>query len=206
MVIISALFFFILALLLALVEIEIEGKFGWAEKLPTWYRKKGVSKIWVCIHNKRPLTGYHLFMTLFLILIFHAGFFLGLPWTIASELVLLSIMIFYFSLWDFLWFVFNPTYTIKNYKKDKIWWFSKSYWVFGLFPHEYVFALILSLIFSFTAGIISNNIYLFINHIYFLVLLVLFAFISILFSKSYHKWYKNMRKTDDRKISEIFHN
>jgi len=206
MVFIEALFWFVLAFILAAVEIEIEGKYGWAEKLPTWYRKNGYTRIFSIFGVYRPLTGYHLFMKLFIIVVFHAGFFLGLQWTLTKELMLLAIMVFYFIMWDFLWFVLNPNYTIKNYSKEKIWWFNKSYWIFGLFPQEYLIAFILSLIFSFIASKIANNSLLFINHLYILGLLILFTFLAIIFiAPSYHKWYKSMRKRDDRKISEIFH-
>lgn len=39
-VIITAAFWFIVAAVTACIEIEAEGKFGWAEKMPTWYRNR----------------------------------------------------------------------------------------------------------------------------------------------------------------------
>ena len=192
-------FWFVLALLLALVEIEIEGKFGWAEKLPTWYRKKGLfARIFRTVNPQRPLTGYHLFMQIFLVLVFHVAFFIGLSWSLRKEFELLAIILIFFSLWDFLWFVFNPAYTIKNYKKDKVWWFSKSYWISGLFPFDYVKAAVISLILAYLAGI-------FVYQIELIGLLLIFSLISILFAPLYHKWYKKMRRRDERKLVEIFH-
>ncbi len=198
-VILSALFWFILALLLAWIEIEIEGKFGWAEKLPTWYRKADYNT------GKRPWTGYHMFMTIFLFLIIHLAFFLGLRWTITDELMLLAMYFLFISLWDFLWFVFNPYYGIKKYKKGKIWWFSKSKWVFNMFPLDYVVSLAISLVFVVIASLISKNFGLLLNEAYTLLLFILFTFISMIFAPLYHRWYKKMRKKDDRKEVGIFH-
>jgi hypothetical protein len=61
-------FMVFLAFILALWEIQIEGKDGWAAKLPCWRLEKG----WlVKLTGGRPITGYHLFMTLFLIAMVH---------------------------------------------------------------------------------------------------------------------------------------
>lgn len=189
MIIISAIFFFILALLLALIEIESEGKYGWAEKAQTWYRK---SKFWGFFFQGKPLTGYHLCLFPFILLAFHTGFFLGLPWTIGKELSILALYFLFSPTWDFLWFVLNPNYTIKNFRKNKVWWFSESRWILNLFPADYLYAVIISFIFAFFANNFINNFIIFIT---FLAL----TFITIILSPLYHKWYKNMRKRDDRK-------
>ncbi len=199
LVVISAIFWFILAVLLALIEIEVEGKFGWAEKLPTWYRKNNFPI------GKRPMTGYHLFMTIFLFLIIHLGFFLGLRWNWGAELMLIAAYVIFISLWDFLWFVFNPYYGIKNYRKEKIWWFSKSKWVADMFPFDYVCSLIGCLILALVASLINNNFELLLREVYTILIFIALAIISIFFAPSYHRWYKRMRKKDDRKSVGIFH-
>jgi hypothetical protein len=51
----------LLAFILAKVEINIEGKHGWAEKLPTWRKKNRFTKI---ILGETPVTGYHFWMFL----------------------------------------------------------------------------------------------------------------------------------------------
>jgi len=54
------LYFYLIGLFLALLEIEIEGPSGWAKNLPTkriklfWYQKAG-----------KDLTGYHLILQVF---------------------------------------------------------------------------------------------------------------------------------------------
>ena len=56
-------FMVFMSIILALWEIQIEGKDGWAAKLPAWRIEKG----WlVRLSGGRPVTGYHFFMTLFL--------------------------------------------------------------------------------------------------------------------------------------------
>ena len=45
---------------LAAIEIEIEGGWGWAERLPTWWRSRGlVGRAYGVAMGRRPLTGYH---------------------------------------------------------------------------------------------------------------------------------------------------
>ncbi len=118
-------FYFLIGLVLALLEIQIEGKHGWAEKLPTWRWRVGF------MH--RPITGYLVCMNLFLLLLLHspiahAGF------SIALEAEILS---FYFLLcvfWDFQWFAWNPHYGVAGFRKGNVWWYRT--WV-GRFPLDY---------------------------------------------------------------------
>lgn len=116
-------FMVVMALLLALWEIQIEGKDGWASKLPCWRIERG----WfVRLTGGRPLTGYHLFMTLFLIAIVHLPLFF-VRWSWQSESLLLGFYAGMVFLEDFFWFVLNPHYGIKNFRKGKIWW-HKRWW------------------------------------------------------------------------------
>jgi len=107
-----------LAVILALWEIQIEGKNGWAEKLPCWRIEKG----WIVrVMGGRPFTGYH--------------------WRLESLLLgsLIGIMV----VEDFLWFIFNPHYGLKKFKKGEIWW-HKNWW--GPVPDFLLPALILACI------------------------------------------------------------
>jgi hypothetical protein len=109
--------------ILALWEIQIEGKDGWAANSPGWRIEKG----WVVkIMGGRPLTGYHLFMTLFIIGIVHLPLFF-VPWNWRLECLLLGFYVGMVLLEDFLWFVLNPYYGIKSFRKGKIWW-HKRWW------------------------------------------------------------------------------
>ncbi len=200
----DVIFFVLFAWLLALIEIEVEGKYGWAEKIPTWYQKRGfLGRLFGLISFGRPITGYHLFVFLFTIFAFHSGFFLGLSWTFGTELKIIALYFIWVCLWDFSWFVFNPYYGIKNFKKQKIWWFSKSPWVFNLFPLDYFLAIIFSFIIAIIANSFESSVLEF--YISFLLSFIIFAIIAIIISPFYHRFYRSMRKKDDRGISGVFH-
>jgi hypothetical protein len=116
-------FMVVMAVILALWEIQIEGKDGWAAKSPGWRIEKG----WVVkVTGGRPLTGYHVFMTLFIIGLLHLTFFF-VPWSWQMEILLIGFYLGMLLLEDFFWFVLNPYYGINNFRKGKIWW-HKSWW------------------------------------------------------------------------------
>ena len=196
---VEAIVLFAIALFLALMEIEVEGKFGWAEKIPTWYRTTGLAgRIWGLMMSGKPLTGYHLFLNGVLLTMLHFGFTLGLEWSLRVELLLIAK---YFALavfWDFLWFVFNPYYGISNYKKENVWWFSKSRWMFGIFPLDYLAGLGCSMIPAYFGGIVKQQLTL-------IGLLVGFTFLSIVVAPLYRRWYAFMRRRDDRNLAGIIH-
>ena len=52
--IVESVYMYLIVLVLALLEIQIEGQYPWAEKLPTWRKKiKGFNK---------DISGYHFFL------------------------------------------------------------------------------------------------------------------------------------------------
>ena len=106
-------FMVFMAVILAMWEIQIEGKDGWAAKIPTWRIEKG----WVLkFTGGRPLTGYHVFMTLFMIAIVHLPLFF-VSWSWRLELLLMGFYMGMVLIEDFFWFVFNPHYGIKSFRK-----------------------------------------------------------------------------------------
>jgi hypothetical protein len=136
-VIISFLgFMVLLAFILALWEIQIEGKDGWAAKAPGWRIEKG----WlVNLAGGRPITGYHVYMTLFLIAIVHLPLFF-VPWNWRLEGLLPGFYVGMVFLEDFLWFMLNPYYGMKNFRRGRIWW-HKQWW--GPVPAMYWFLLVI---------------------------------------------------------------
>lgn len=62
-------FLFLTSWLFALVEIHIEGPHGWATSLPTWRVQNRITRIF---YGGKPLTGYHLYVQLFVLLMSHA--------------------------------------------------------------------------------------------------------------------------------------
>src|SRR5688572_248104 len=141
----SALFWFFLCLVMAGMEIESEGPHGWARQMPTWYRRGGFwAKLYGALNGGKPLTGYHLFVFFLPLAFVHIPFFVGLGWSVAAELHCLAMYFVICVLWDFLWFVFNPHFGVKRFRKEHVWWHASSWWPFGLFPVDYASGLLVA--------------------------------------------------------------
>lgn len=128
------IFLILVSSVFALLEIQIEGTGSWAEHLPTWKIKNPFRKI---IAWPTLLDGYHLWMWVFIVLVFHAPFFFGFPLVKANELIIIEMILVFMFLEDFLWFVFNPAWGIKGFfTKDipwhgrKILFLPQNYWLF----------------------------------------------------------------------------
>lgn len=131
-VVLQALFQFALALLLALLEIEIEGPHGWAVKLPTW---RWGPEWWLKLTNGKPLTGYHACLLSLLLLFFHWPLFGA--YSLKAEARAMSVFFQTVFAWDLLWFLLNPAFGWTNFKPGKVWWFRR--WL-GPFPADYYFS------------------------------------------------------------------
>jgi hypothetical protein len=143
------LYFFAIAFVLAQLEIQIEGAHGWAEKLPTWRWQTPRVLRWV----GKPITGYHVFLLLFILLFVHlpmvyAGFFLE------REVELLSLFFLLAVFWDFLWFVCNPHFGLARFRAGQVWWFPT--WMFGV-PVPYFAGLALSLLAYLGGGVLIGG-------------------------------------------------
>jgi hypothetical protein len=132
-------YIFISALVFAALEIQIEGKNGWAAKLPTFRIKNKIMGV-------RPLTGYHLFFILFTLIIFHFPVFFLDKWSSKNEFLVLGSWILMETLEDFLWFAINPDFGLKkfNNKNPDLWWYKS--WFLGL-PSFYWYTFPIGLIF-----------------------------------------------------------
>jgi hypothetical protein len=130
-------YFFLMAFVLAHLEIQIEGPHGWAEKLPTWrWDGPGVRR-WF----GKPITGYHLCLITFILLFLHVPQFYGASW--AREADLLAMFFFLSVTWDVLWFACNRHFGIGRFRKGQVWWFPA--WSLGV-PRPYLLTLALSLV------------------------------------------------------------
>lgn len=117
----------------ALLEIEIEGSAGWASNLPTWRIENRWTRRWL---GARAVTGYHFYIHVFVLLLAHLPFALGLvPFSLAAELRIISFLILFWVVEDFLWFVFNPAYGLKSFRREAIWWHAPNWW--GFMPRDY---------------------------------------------------------------------
>lgn len=136
------IYYLVLAIGYAKIEIAIEGKYGFGEKLPCkkWKLKGILNKI---IGERPYFSEYHLWMIVFLILIFHlpiwilAFFATGCSF-LTVELFILGLYFIFLITEDFLWFVLNPDYGLKKFKPEHIWWHPKwimkvpsIYWYLG---------------------------------------------------------------------------
>lgn len=129
-------YFFLIALALAHLEIQIEGPHGWAERLPTWRWDGPAVRRWF----GKPVTGYHLSLTTCILLFLHVPQLYGGSWE--READLLAMFFFLAVTWDFLWFACNRHFGVARFRKGQIWWFPA--WVLGV-PREYCVGLALSL-------------------------------------------------------------
>ncbi len=119
------------ATVLALLEIQIEGRSGWAAELPTWRVENRWTRIF---NNGKALTGYHFFLNLLLLTLLNVPFLLGEAFSVTLELRIIAFVLLLWTVEDFLWFVLNPAYGIKRFKKERIPWHTE-WW--GIAPREY---------------------------------------------------------------------
>lgn len=203
----TALFWFFVAMMFAAVEIEIEGKHGWAEKTSTWFRTQGIAaRLYGLVMGGKPLTGYHLFMFFLPLLVFHSHFVMGVQWSLAREFLVLAMYFAWMPTWDYLWFVLNPFYGVEKFKKQNVWWHGRSHWLFNVTPLDYLFGWGVSLLFGFAAFGVTGSTAVFLRHISFLFWFFVFTALTILFvAPLYKRWHAKMRQRDDREKSGIFH-
>lgn len=142
--VVTNVYLFIMAVVLAILEIQIEGEHGWAKNLPTWRPKNNswLTRLYSRMMSGKELTGYHLSMFGFVFLILHLPYAFGLSLTLDNWLKTMSIFFLFSALWDFLWFVLNPYYPLKKFKAEYLSFHHKQ-WLLGV-PVDYYFALIFS--------------------------------------------------------------
>lgn len=126
----EGLYLFILCHILARVEIHIEGAHGWAVNLPTW---RWGPEWWLNATNGKELTGYHLWLTLFLIGMFHLPLVFG-GFTLALWAKCLSSYMLVTAAWDLQWFVWNPAWGFDALRAREVPWFRRK--ILGL-PVDY---------------------------------------------------------------------
>jgi hypothetical protein len=75
------------------------------------------------------------------IIIFH-GVYLFQSFSIKTELLIFGLLNWYFIIEDFLFFIVNPHYGLKKFKKGYISW-HKRWYIFNLIPISYVWGVII---------------------------------------------------------------
>lgn len=132
-------FTIILSLLVAKLEINIEGEHGWAEKLPTHRIKNKITDLML---GGAHLTGYHFWLFSTIIFLLHLPFLMGIGWDLAAELKTLGYFFIFLIVEDFLWFVLNPAFGLRKFTKTHIHWHKN--WI-GFLPKNYYLGIFLSL-------------------------------------------------------------
>ena len=119
--------------LFALLEVQIEGGAGWATSLPTWRVENRWTRLFF---SRRALTGYHLYVHLFVLGVLHLPFALGLALHSArAEARVLAFLVFFWLAEDFLWFVVNPAYGVRGFNPRQAWWHAPTWW--WIMPRDY---------------------------------------------------------------------
>ncbi len=126
----------ILALIQAKWEIEIEGKYAWGIRLPTWR----INNKWTKMIFDKELTGYHFWMLIIFLFLFHSPY-LFISITAQHEYNIMGFYSLYWILEDFLWFVLSKYYGLQNFKKGRTYW--HKHWFWGL-PKEYWIGMLIS--------------------------------------------------------------
>lgn len=187
------------ALLFALVEIEIEGKHGWAMNLPTWFRRKPLyARVFAFLLSGKPLTGYHAVMFFIPFTSFHVGLAFGQPWSWGLEARLVASYLVWNVTWDFLWFLLNPAFGWARFRKGEIWWHGGA-WV-GRLPIDYVNALWLSFVVAALPWLMRGSAGHLRRHVVLVVTLLGLTALTALAAPLYRRWYQHMRRpgTDER--------
>lgn len=184
------LYILLFGIMLAMLEIEIEGEHGWAKHLPTWRKYRENSSLGFL----RNVTGYHtilFLMILFLNHIVYIGFF---SWNgIVDEMMIIAFHLFLIIYWDFLWFVLNPHFTYQKFKQEHVAWYTDSRWLAG-FPMDYWYALGLSGTLAGFAFLIEGNSPVLEQYLMTCLIGGLIWAGLIFASPIYHRWYHFMRR------------
>jgi hypothetical protein len=121
------------AALFALLEIQIEGKQGWATGLPTWRLENRWTRRFL---GARAITGYHVYFHLLLLALVHMPFAVGLvapSWQ--AELRILAFLALFWVFEDYLWFALNPAYGARKFTRQHAWWHAPNWW--WIMPRDY---------------------------------------------------------------------
>jgi hypothetical protein len=127
-------FAILIAVVMALFEIQVEGAHGWAANLPTWRLNVHLPLLgfWADSRGK-PLTGYHVYFQLLTFLLPHY-LFLFSKWSFKKELKLIAFYVFFSTFEGLLWFILNPAWGWSKFRFGIPWY--REAWFLGL-PAEY---------------------------------------------------------------------
>ncbi len=128
----------------ARMEVEIEGRDGWAASLPTWRVES--HPLLSIFFGGRPLTGYHVWAFTVVFIALHLPLAWIGAWSWRDELRILASYAVFWLVEDLLWFVFNPAFGLRRFRPEFVWWHKK--WFLGLPVDYWVFASFAGMIFA----------------------------------------------------------
>ena len=116
------MFFNVLGTIWAALEVQVEGKCGWATELPTkpFFGTK--------------FTWYHALMNSMVFMIV----FMSVKWSWRVPYWISGL----FLIEDFMWFIINPYFGMKNYNSENVWWHS---WWYGQPSGNWLSAIIMTI-------------------------------------------------------------
>ena len=117
---------------------------------------------------------------------------MGVEWTLAGELRTLATFFALAVVWDYLWFVLNPAYTVRRFERGKVWWFevpgsgaSRSTTTSASASRSAWRALS-----AWAAGDAEPLR----RHLWMLAGLAILVALTVLAAPLYHRWYRHMRR------------
>ena len=159
------IFIAIYAILYSMLEIEIEGKAGWAKNLPT--AASGIGRF----------TIYHLLMNLIVIITIAYA----INFTQSSNiLTIIFFIVSWFLIQDYMWFILNPFYTFKKYTQKNIPWHGQQMWILNMPLHNWLglIGMLLIAILNGKKSLIEA-----------FVVMGVIVLCGVILSPIYHKWY-----------------
>jgi hypothetical protein len=106
--------------------------------------------------------------------------------------------------WDYLWFVLNPAYTVRRFERGKVWWFNVP-WIWR-FPLDYYLGVALSVGLAALAALSAGDGEPLRRHLWMLAGLALLVGLTVLAAPLFHRWYRHMRRSgaDDRALTAMY--
>jgi hypothetical protein len=106
--------------------------------------------------------------------------------------------------WDYLWFVLNPAYTVQRFRRGNVWWFEVP-WIWR-FPLDYYLGVAISVGLAGLAALAAGDGEPLRRHLSMVAGLAVLVGLTVLLAPLYHRWYRHMRRAgaDDRDVTATY--
>jgi hypothetical protein len=125
-------------------------------------------------------------------------------WSLSSELRTVATYFVLAVVWDYLWFVLNPAYTVRRFRRGNVWWFEVP-WIWR-FPLDYYMSIGLSIALAALAAVAHGSAEPLRRHLLILAGLAVLIALTVVLAPLYHRWYRHMRRAgaDDRDTTPTY--